>query len=226
MTDDTPSENPRSDARPATTAMRKAYSHPLRRRIARILAGRDHARAADIAAELDMPANSNSFHLRVLGDAGLIEEAPEHARDRRDRVWKPVRGAWDIGSPDHPVVDEILGGAVIAALAEDHIEMLRRVVAWAPDYVAGRATGVHGTFDQHNLRLTESEFTELLKRIGELLKEAEESTTQPRRTAGSGRSTSSPPTTRSDAVAGESQAACQTLLIQFTQSEKCCWLAK
>jgi len=174
MTDSTASENPRLETRPATTAMLKAYSHPLRRRIARVLAGREHARAADIAAELDVPANSISFHLRVLADANLIEEAPEHARDRRDRVWKPVRTTWDIGSPDHPVVDEILGGAVITALAEDHVEMLRRVVAWAPDYVAGRAAGVHGTFDQHNLRLTESEFTELLKRIGDLLKEAED----------------------------------------------------
>ena len=76
-----------------TTAMLKAYTHPLRRKILRLLARRHHMRAADIAAELEVAANSVSFHLRTLADAGLIVEAPEHARDRRDRVWAPVKGA-------------------------------------------------------------------------------------------------------------------------------------
>lgn len=31
-----------------------------------------------------------SFHLRALARAGLIEEAPELARDKRDRVWRRV----------------------------------------------------------------------------------------------------------------------------------------
>lgn len=37
-----------------------------------------------------MPANQVSFHLRTLAKYGLIEEAPEEARDRRDRVWRPA----------------------------------------------------------------------------------------------------------------------------------------
>ncbi|MGO1803018.1 MAG: hypothetical protein ACTHZW_10420, partial [Microbacteriaceae bacterium] len=45
------------DARQATTAMLKAYAHPLRRRIARAVAARGHARAADIAADLGVAAN-------------------------------------------------------------------------------------------------------------------------------------------------------------------------
>src|SRR5690606_16171381 len=114
--------------------MLKAYSHPLRRRIAKVIAGRGYARAADVAADLDVPANSVSFHLRVLADAGLIEEAPEHARDRRDRVWKATEGGWNVGSPEHPVADEALGGALMSALADDHIDLVRRVMAWAPEY--------------------------------------------------------------------------------------------
>jgi len=158
----------------ATTEMLKAYAHPLRRRIAKVVAARGHARAADVAADLGVPANSVSFHLRVLADAGLIEEAPEHARDRRDRVWKAAEEAWNIGSPEHPVADEVLGGALMSALAEDHIEVLRRVMAWAPEYVAGRTTEVHGTFSQNNLRLTEAGFAELERRIYEVVKEAQE----------------------------------------------------
>jgi predicted ArsR family transcriptional regulator len=45
-------------------------------------------RAADLAESLGIPANQASFHLRQLAKYGLIEEAPEAARDGRDRVWK------------------------------------------------------------------------------------------------------------------------------------------
>ena len=162
------------DGRPATTAMLKAYAHPLRRRIAKSVAGRGHARAADVAADLGVPANSVSFHLRVLADAGLIEEAPEHARDKRDRVWKATAESWNVGSPEHPIADEELGGVLMNALADDHLEMLRRVMAWAPEYVSGRDPVVHGTFSQANLRLTEAEFKEIERRIHEVIRDAQD----------------------------------------------------
>ena len=159
------------DEKHATTAMLKAYAHPLRRRIAKAVASRGHARAADIAADLDVPANSVSFHMRVLADAGLIEEDPEHARDRRDRVWKGVEGAWNIGTPEQPVEDEGLGTAVMAALADDHLALVRRVLAWSAEYVSGRDAAQHGTFSQRNLRLTEAEFREMERRISEVITE-------------------------------------------------------
>lgn len=162
------------DAKQATTEMLKAYAHPLRRRIAKVIVGRGHARAADVAADLDVPANSVSFHLRVLADAGLIEEAPEFARDRRDRVWKSSEGSWNIGSPEHPVADEVLGGVLMSALADDHIDLVRRVMAWVPEYVSGRTAEIHGTFAQSNLRLTEVGFRELERRIQEVMKEVQD----------------------------------------------------
>src|SRR5690606_22496775 len=119
------------DARNATSAMLKAYAHPLRRRIAKAVGARGHARAADIAADLGVPANSVSFHLRVLADADLIEEAPEHARDKRDRVWKAVEAAWNVGSPEHPVEDEVLGNTLMVSLVDEHFDMVRRVMRWA-----------------------------------------------------------------------------------------------
>ncbi|WP_261166716.1 helix-turn-helix transcriptional regulator [Microbacterium sp. Marseille-Q6965] len=71
-------------------SMMRALAHPVRQQILAELVGRRHARAADLAGALDLPANSVSFHLRTLAKAGLIVEAPERARDRRDRVWKPL----------------------------------------------------------------------------------------------------------------------------------------
>jgi DNA-binding transcriptional ArsR family regulator len=68
----------------------RAMAHPLRQRIMVELNVRDHARAADLAKSLGEPANSISFHLRVLAKHHFIEEAPELARDKRDRVWRPL----------------------------------------------------------------------------------------------------------------------------------------
>lgn len=80
-------EQKRPDAVRTTSARLKAYAHPTRRDVLSLLHRRDRLRAADIAEALGVSASTASFHLRVLADAGLIEEAPEHARDRRDRVW-------------------------------------------------------------------------------------------------------------------------------------------
>ena len=72
----------------------RAFAHPLRQRILLELAILKHGRAADLARILDQPANAVSFHLRALAKAGLITEAPEHARDRRDRVWQPAADSY------------------------------------------------------------------------------------------------------------------------------------
>ena len=79
----------------------RAIAHPLRQRILMELAVLGHARAADLARATGEPANSVSFHLRVLARAGMIVEAPEHARDRRDRVWKNVAESYAVapGTP-------------------------------------------------------------------------------------------------------------------------------
>lgn len=69
-------------------AMMKALSHPLRWRIIGALNALGSARAADLAAELHEPANLVSFHLRTLAEAGMVAEAPELARDARERVWR------------------------------------------------------------------------------------------------------------------------------------------
>jgi len=168
MVDDT-----HADAEWMTSAMLKAFAHPLRRRILRLFSRHDHLRAADIAADLGVAANSISFHLRALADAGLVVEAPEHARDRRDRVWTSSNAALNVGGPENPVVDEALGTAVISAIAEEHQDLFRRVVAWTPEYVTGRTTEVHATFSQRTIRLTEAEFEDAMQRIGELLDDAQ-----------------------------------------------------
>ena len=68
----------------------RAIAHPARSRILSELYAGGSLRAADVARTLDIPANQASFHLRQLAKYGLVEEAPDEARDRRDRVWRLV----------------------------------------------------------------------------------------------------------------------------------------
>ena len=71
----------------------RAIAHPVRNRILTELDALGPLRAADIAKLLDIAPNLASFHLRQLAKFGLVEEDPEAARDRRDRVWRRTEEA-------------------------------------------------------------------------------------------------------------------------------------
>ena len=73
--------------------MLRGIAHPVRNRILEELSAGGPLRAADVAERLAVPANQASFHLRQLAKYGLVEEAPELARDGRDRVWRVVHEA-------------------------------------------------------------------------------------------------------------------------------------
>lgn len=152
-----------------STEVLKALSNPLRRQVWNTVIRLRYARAADLARHLDQPANSLSFHLRVLAEAGLIEEAPEQARDKRDRVWKATRGALSLGSPADPVHDEALGTAVLAGEVADHQALLARVVAWAARYVTGEDPVERGTLATYNLRLTHERYASLVEEVDAVL---------------------------------------------------------
>ena len=68
----------------------RAIAHPTRNRVLHEVAAAGSLRAADVARRIDIPANQASFHLRQLAKYGLVEEDPDAARDRRDRVWRLV----------------------------------------------------------------------------------------------------------------------------------------
>ena len=65
----------------------KALSHPLRQEMLRHLATRGPATSTTLAEALGENTGTTSYHLRVLADAGVIEEVPERARGR-ERWWR------------------------------------------------------------------------------------------------------------------------------------------
>lgn len=100
---------------PATRDQLRALAHPLRMRLMEQVGRRGTARAADLAEDLGIPANSVSYHLRILARGGVVVEAPEAARDRRDRVWKLAQTSFRSGAAGAPEDDDASDAMALAA---------------------------------------------------------------------------------------------------------------
>jgi DNA-binding transcriptional ArsR family regulator len=106
----------------------KAMSHPLRRKMLRHLEENGPATSTTLAQALGDSTGTTSYHLRILADAGIIEEAPDLGNGR-ERWWRtfPV----DLREPDY----DSLGDEDRAALDEwradqvpGEIELVRRFI--------------------------------------------------------------------------------------------------
>jgi DNA-binding transcriptional ArsR family regulator len=145
----------------------RAIAHPVRTRVLDELQASGPARAADIARELGIPANQASFHLRQLAKYGLVEEAPEEARDKRDRVWRAAAtGGYrvELGK----LAEEPGGRAAVEVFRSSKLAWLHQVVdrSFAMSRKEGR--GVFSTSD-HALKLTDAEAHQLREEIDDLV---------------------------------------------------------
>jgi DNA-binding transcriptional ArsR family regulator len=134
----------------------RAIAHPLRQKLLMQLAVMDHARAADLARAVGEPANSVSFHLRVLARAGMIVEAPEHARDKRDRVWTNAASSFNV-TTDSPAAREAI---------------LQPALRWAADvYTQGHHDdeSARRQFTTSTILLTKDEADTMAAELSELL---------------------------------------------------------
>ncbi len=129
----------------------KAMSHPLRREMLQYLSRHDAATSTTIAAALGENTGVTSYHLRVLADAGVIEEIPERGHGR-ERWWRSVPA--DLREPDYDslspaeraALDEWRAGQIPAelALVNRFVRDLRRHGKWARAY---RSTGYYTADD-------------------------------------------------------------------------------
>jgi predicted ArsR family transcriptional regulator len=143
----------------------RAIAHPVRNRILTELDAHGSLRAADIARELDIPANQASFHLRQLAKYGLVEEDPAAARDKRDRVWRAVNpGGLTINLKE---LEESPGGKAASAV------YLRNAVAWGQVVVDSalnrRDPETHSSLTEMAVRLTKEEATRLTGELNDVV---------------------------------------------------------
>ncbi|MGP9537630.1 helix-turn-helix domain-containing protein [Brachybacterium sp. AOP43-C2-M15] len=163
----------------ATRDQLRAMAHPLRLEIMERVGRRGTARAADVAADLGIPANSVSYHLRILARGGVVEEAPEAARDRRDRVWRLTQLSFEhgrrTGGPDNdPEATDVEYLDASGATSLAAFEWIRS--AWNAEIARYRSRDIApedglGSLFATSLRLSKEQMRELNRTINAALHE-------------------------------------------------------
>jgi DNA-binding transcriptional ArsR family regulator len=145
----------------------RAIAHPTRNRILSELSAAGSLRAADIARLLDVPANQASFHLRQLAKYGLVEEAPDEARDRRDRVWR-LADPEGISFRTREMLEQPGGKAAYAVFQRNAVawghHLVDRALQPDPERQAGSKS-----VSEYALRLTPDESNQLMQELGEVI---------------------------------------------------------
>jgi DNA-binding transcriptional ArsR family regulator len=107
---------PDYDSRQATAETLAAMTHPVRRRLIDLLSAGGPATVGTLADRTGQRVGSISHHLKVLAANGLIEEAPELARDRRESWWRIVQASWRWSVTNF---EDDPAGEIIARAAEE-----------------------------------------------------------------------------------------------------------
>ena len=158
----------------------RAIAHPVRNRILHELHATGPMRAADVADVLGVPANQASFHLRQLAKYGLVVEAPEAARDGRDRVWKPAQDQVSINPTE---LEKTPGGK--AAVQVFHGLARTRAHEVVDLVFSHRKTkGEFSSQSESALRLTAEEAAELAEEVRAVVARWGEQTARPGRRGG------------------------------------------
>ena len=146
-----------------------AFSHPLRRRLMDVFTVDGPATASMLAEATGQAVGNVSHHLKVLASAELIEEAPELARDRRERWWRPMstRVRWSTEDfREDPSADAVAQAALSLNL-QHQFDLVRRWYASSDEEHAAWPTGPFSTGSW--LKLTDGELARLCEDLVALL---------------------------------------------------------
>ena len=137
-----------------------AMAHPLRRRLLNLLKVDGPSTASVLSERTGQAVGNISHHLRSLAAAGLIEEAPELARDRRERWWRRTPGAVRWTSADF-AGDEAAEAVALAAESLNLDTQLGFLRAWAAVPDEERARWPNGPVAVNSwLRMDDGELAE------------------------------------------------------------------
>ncbi|MEH1126601.1 ArsR/SmtB family transcription factor [Micromonospora sp. CPCC 206061] len=138
-----------------------ALSHPLRRRLMDVLKVYGPQTVSQLAERTDQAVANVSHHLKVLGACDLIEEAPELARDRRERWWRRVSAGlrWTTADFDGDPATAAVASAAESLNLDHHVGLVR---AWFATDEAERARWQSSAFSADKwLHLTPAELAAL-----------------------------------------------------------------
>ncbi|NIZ90238.1 helix-turn-helix transcriptional regulator [Kineosporiaceae bacterium B12] len=139
----------------------RVLAHPTRLTLLGELRSEGPATVGGLSRVLDEAPGSVSYHLGRLVDAGLVEEAPDLARDRRERWWRAVHQLTTVSPTDS--LDDPERHAASTALRR---EFARRHAAVLQEHLDAEASLPRElvaalTTGDRQLRLTTTELREL-----------------------------------------------------------------
>ncbi|GAA1571891.1 helix-turn-helix domain-containing protein [Kribbella sancticallisti] len=148
-----------------------AIHHPLRRRLIDLLAVDGPSTASRLAGATGELAGNISHHLKVLAAAGVIEEAPELAKNRRERWWRSSRTAssWSIADAGGDPAAELVAATAEEANLAHHAAKVRR---WFEDRQEYDEPWVRAAFSTESwITVTPERLVELSERIQAVIQE-------------------------------------------------------
>lgn len=141
-----------------------AMANPFRSRMLDALAVDGPSTASALALRTGQAVGSVSHHLKVLAEAGLVVEAPELARDRRERWWRLVAPGTRWSRAEFATD----AGAVTAALAAESLAIRRqfeRAQEWLANSEAAGEWDDAAFASQTWLKLSPAELAQLSQEL-------------------------------------------------------------
>ncbi|MBV2155264.1 helix-turn-helix transcriptional regulator [Kitasatospora sp. SUK 42] len=155
-------DEPRDSREISDSRVLASLTHPLRRRVLDLLKVDGPATVGQLAERTGQAPGNVSHHLKVLAESGLIAEAPELARNRREHWWRLADRelSWTRADFDGDPVAEAVAEAAGSILLERQVELVRewavRRGGYGPEWRDGCSIAT-----QTWLRLTPEEAREL-----------------------------------------------------------------
>ena len=133
-----------------------AIHHPLRRRLMEMLGVDGPATASQLAERSGQLVGNVSHHLKMLAKAGLIEEAEELAKDRRERWWRsvPMSLSWSVADMEGNTADELVAEAAEQQNLSHHVDKVHQWFEHRGNYSTRLGPGRlrHGVLAPSHLR--------------------------------------------------------------------------
>jgi DNA-binding transcriptional ArsR family regulator len=147
-----------------------AMSHPVRRRLLDALTVDGPSTVSMLSERTGQAAGNVSHHIKVLAAAELVEEAPELARDRRERWWRNAdsRRRWSTKSFDEDPAAAVVADAALSLVLEHHMDKVR---TWNANRESDDRGWTDAAFSADTwLRLTPGELAQVSVELVDLLR--------------------------------------------------------
>jgi DNA-binding transcriptional ArsR family regulator len=160
-----------ANRRSASSSMIAAIHHPLRRRLLDLLGVEGPATASQLAERTGELVGNISHHLKVLAAAEVILEAPELAKNRRERWWRSAHQSysWSVADAEGEPAGELIATVSEERNVTHHVDKVRQWFEARSEYDEECVRAAYSTDSW--LRLTPERLAELGRRIGDLVQE-------------------------------------------------------